>query len=92
MVQENPDSTLLNFTFKKDSDREEVVERIEGIRATNIYLHPSQDCTPECKGRVRLMHELSTVSHMYLTVDMFHHCRLWCPLGDGWHMEIVIST
>ena len=43
------------------------------------------NCTPECNGRVRLMHELSTASRMYLTVGMFHHCTgcgaLWVTDG-----------
>ena len=49
--------TLLQFRFKTDSDREEVMRTIESIRATSIYPHPPEDCTPECKERGRLMQE-----------------------------------
>ena len=40
MLQENPGTTQLQFKFKVDSDREEVMKTIETIRATSIYPHP----------------------------------------------------
>ena len=57
MLQENPGTTLLQFRFKTDSDREEVMKTIESIRVTSTYPHPPEECTPECKERGRLMQE-----------------------------------
>ena len=41
--------TLSDFTFRKDSDREVIMEKIESIRSQTIYHH--HDCTPDCKKR-----------------------------------------
>ena len=41
--------TLTDFTFRKDSDREAIMEKIESIRSHTIYLH--HDCTTDCKKR-----------------------------------------
>lgn len=57
MLQENPGTTLLQFRFKTDSDREEMMKTIESIRVTSTYPHPPEECTPECKERGRLMQE-----------------------------------
>ena len=39
--------TLIDFTFRKDSDREALMEKIESIHSQTIYHH--HDCTPDCK-------------------------------------------
>ena len=39
--------TLSDFTFRKDSDREALMEKTESIRSQTIYHH--HDCTPDCK-------------------------------------------
>ena len=41
--------TLTDFTFRKDSDREAIMEKIESIRSQTIYHH--HDCTTDCKKR-----------------------------------------
>ena len=38
---------LSDFTFRKDPDREAIMEKIESIRSQTIYHH--HDCTPDCK-------------------------------------------
>ncbi len=47
----NPNFALSNFTFNRDSDREETMEMIEAIRSCSIYTHCETDCTDVCKKR-----------------------------------------
>jgi hypothetical protein len=37
--------------MKTDSDREEVMDEIDRIRAKKVYDHPSEDCSDVCKDR-----------------------------------------
>ena len=39
------------FAFKTDADIDQCMERIDKMRQTSIYHHPSDDCTTECKER-----------------------------------------
>ena len=48
---------LSDFTFRKDSDREAIMEKIESIRSQTMYHH--HDCTPDCKQRGKLNNFLS---------------------------------
>ena len=39
--------TLSDFTFRKDSDREALMEKTESIHSQTVYHH--HECTPDCK-------------------------------------------
>ena len=42
---------LVDFRFKKDSDREKCMESVEELRKHHLYPHPSSDCTEACQKR-----------------------------------------
>ena len=97
--------TLSDFTFRKDSDREAMMENIESIRSQTIYHH--HDCTPDCKQRGKLnnlgsktikQHNCSGENpqvwgkpEQHNIYDVFLCCRLWYTMGHGRHMEINLS-
>ena len=98
--------TLSDFTFRKDSDREALMEKIESIRSQSIYHH--HDCTPDCKKRGKLNNFGSKRSSTIVVVKIpmcgesqniiinyikfvFLCCRLWYTMGHGRHLEINLS-
>ena len=60
--------TLSDFTFRKDSDREAMMENIESIRSQTIYHH--HDCTPDCKQRGKLNNLGSKTSSTIVVVKI----------------------
>ena len=40
-----------NYRFFPDSDANTCMNKIEEIRADSVYLHPSGECTDDCKKR-----------------------------------------
>ena len=40
-----------DYRFKKNSDREECMQKIEKRRSTTVYLHSPSACTEDCKKR-----------------------------------------
>ena len=40
-----------SVTFKKDSDREQIMQMIDTIRRSEIYQHQASDCNDVCKSR-----------------------------------------
>ena len=52
MLQENPETSLLPFKFKADSDREGVMKRIKTIMATSIYPHPPKTAHQNARREV----------------------------------------
>ena len=81
--------TLSDFTFRKDSDREALMEKIESICSQTIYHH--HECTPDCKKRGKLNNFGSKRSSTIVVVKIprcgesqniiFLCCTLWVMDG-----------
>lgn len=41
----------VEYTFKRDSDRETCMQMVEEVRRKTVYPHNVDDCTEECKKR-----------------------------------------
>ena len=41
---------LEDYRFKMDSDRESCFERVDEVRRASVYPHPSNQCSPGCRG------------------------------------------
>ena len=77
----------VDYRFKKDSDRELCMDVIEGM---GTYLHPAEECTPDCKERV---------FNTYLTYNnySFHDndviCVIYVPgCGNLWVTNGIWKT
>ena len=77
---------LSDFTFRKDSDREAIMEKIESIHSQTIYHH--HDCTPvRLQKRGKLNNKGSStivviqMRKVWGNNNVFLCCRLWYTVG-----------